>query len=109
MLNLRQLNEPERSTANSDAQHFSRFSALNFRVPSHSLGNIGEPLDYGQAERYVRGDDDDANIVLQQHDLEGNMHDIAREVVLEGPRGADSVLVDTAAAVVKRQVRSRDG
>ena len=81
MLNLRQLNEPERSTANSDAQHFSRFSVPNFRVPSHSLGNIGEPLDYGQAERYVRGDDADANVKLR--DREGGTHEIAREA--EGP------------------------
>lgn len=53
MFNLRQLSEASnvRSTANSDAQHFSRFSAPNFRMTSYSLGNIGEPLDFGQAKR----------------------------------------------------------
>ena len=85
MLNLRQLNEPEHSNANLDGQHFSRFTAPNFRVPSYSLGNIGEPLDYGQAERYVRGDEYDASMELRQGDLEGNMHEIAREIILEGP------------------------
>ena len=77
MLNLRHVNEPERLTSNSDPQHFSRFSAPIFRVPFHSLGNIGEPLDHSQSERYVHGDDDDANMELR--DLEGNMHEIVRE------------------------------
>ena len=50
MLNLRQFNKSEVSQASSDARHFSRFS-LSFRVPSNSLGNIGELLDHSQAER----------------------------------------------------------
>lgn len=51
MFNLRQLNEEPESSTNSDAQHFSRFSIANFRIPSDRLGNIGEPLDYGASLR----------------------------------------------------------
>ena len=50
MLNLRQLRKTDSTQANSDA--LSR-SSIEFRlgVPSDRLGNIGEPLDYGQSER----------------------------------------------------------
>ena len=61
MFNLRQLNKTsEESTATSDVQ---RSAALNFRVPTSSLGNIGEPLDYGQAQQELYQDDDDTGIV----------------------------------------------
>lgn len=48
MLNLRQLNRTA-GESNSDARHFSRFSA-SFRMPSDFLGNIGEPLDHSQSD-----------------------------------------------------------
>ena len=58
MLNLRSLNYADTPPPeDSDAQHFSRFSHPMFRHTSVLLGNIGEPLDHGQAERYIRGDD----------------------------------------------------
>ena len=59
LLDLRTLNKTETSTANSDVNHFSRFSAPHFGVPSDLLGNIGEPLDYGQAERLGYEEDDE--------------------------------------------------
>lgn len=58
MLNLRQLNQTEGSHANSDAQHFSRFSVPNFRiVTTDFLGNMGEPMDTSPTE--PSGDDSD--------------------------------------------------
>ena len=81
MLNLRQLNKLERSAANSNAEDFSRFSDPSFRVPSQSLGNIGEPLDYRQAERYIYGDDD--NVGIELSDFDGYAYGIMR--VAEGP------------------------
>ena len=64
MLNLRQFNDAAGpSTTNSDVEHFSRFS-VNFRVPSHLLGNIGEPLDHNQSDQWrddrLREDSQDA-------------------------------------------------
>ena len=56
MLNLRQLNKPGHSQSNSEDQHLSRFS-ISFCIPS-SLGNIGEPLDHGQSQRYIYEDDE---------------------------------------------------
>ena len=70
MLNLRQLGDSEPS-ANSDAQHFSRFSAPNFKVPSNFLGNIGEPLDHGQAERYVHDGCEISNVLDRLHNVSG--------------------------------------
>lgn len=35
------------SSQSSSAQHLSRFSAPNFRIPDLSLGNIGEDLQHG--------------------------------------------------------------
>lgn len=58
MLNLRQLNKTDNSEANSDVQHFSRFS-IDFRVPSDLLGNIGEPFDHSQSERLHEDDHQD--------------------------------------------------
>ncbi|EKM56378.1 uncharacterized protein PHACADRAFT_207631 [Phanerochaete carnosa HHB-10118-sp] len=51
MLNLRQLNRTAGEN-NSDARHFSRFSA-SFRMPPDFLGNIGEPLDHSQSDRVI--------------------------------------------------------
>lgn len=56
MFNLRQLTAD--CTVDSDGQRFSLFSAPNFRVPSNFLGNIGEPLEHGQEERYAHEDED---------------------------------------------------
>lgn len=47
MLNLRSLDTGNvvDSKANSDAQHFSRFTLPNFRIPeSFGIGNIGEEV-----------------------------------------------------------------
>ena len=57
MLNLRQLNESGSRTHSSDEQVPSRFSVPMFRSLSAFLGNVGEPLDYGQMERYVQGEE----------------------------------------------------
>ena len=46
MLNLRQL-ASDTGRESSDQRHISRFS-INFRAPASILGNIGEPLTYGQ-------------------------------------------------------------
>lgn len=56
MLNLRQFNKSEHPHTNSDAQHFSRF-AVNLRVPSNFLGNIGEQLDHSQSQRLHEDED----------------------------------------------------
>jgi hypothetical protein len=48
LINLRSLDHP--GTSNSDAQHFSRFSASNFRVSDSIVESIGQPLDYGEAQ-----------------------------------------------------------
>ena len=70
MLNLRQVTETGNSTDNSDAEHFSRFSTPNFRVPSYALGKIGEPLDYSQSERYLYGEDgEDDGMTLEMQKL----------------------------------------
>lgn len=50
MFNLRQVSVKPSST-NSDSQHFSRFSIANLRISSDRLGNISEPLDYGESLR----------------------------------------------------------
>ena len=61
MLNLRELNASGDATITSDPEHFSRFSAPNFRI-SDILGSIGEPLDHGQAERF---DDNGDELVVE--------------------------------------------
>jgi hypothetical protein len=48
LINLRSLDHS--STSNSDAQHFSRFSARSFRVSDSIIESIGQPLDYGEAQ-----------------------------------------------------------
>ena len=65
MLNLRQLNKADNTGANSDAQHFSRFS-MDFRVPSDLLGNIGEPLDYSQSERIHDDEPGEREVVVEE-------------------------------------------
>lgn len=57
-INLRSLDNEEALISTSAAQHFSRFSVPNFRVPESVLGNIGEPLQYGGES--IEGD-------LEQH------------------------------------------
>ena len=52
MLNLRQINETEQLNEESNAFRSSKFSAPNF------LGNIGEPLNHYQSERYIFEDED---------------------------------------------------
>ena len=54
MLHLRRINGDQSQTANSSTLFSSsQLSELKFRVPSNILlGNIGEPLDYEQDERY---------------------------------------------------------
>ncbi|EKM56302.1 uncharacterized protein PHACADRAFT_253360 [Phanerochaete carnosa HHB-10118-sp] len=70
MLNLRQLDYAT-SESNSDAQQVSRFS-VSFRVPSDFLGNIGEPLEYGQSERVEDNDNDGSSAAEESWDgLEG--------------------------------------
>jgi hypothetical protein len=59
LINLRSLDHP--GTSDSDAQHFSRFSALNFRVSNSIIGNIGQPLDYG-TEQADADEDSDINV-----------------------------------------------
>ena len=54
LINLRSLDVSSTQTT-SEAQHFSRFSMLNFQVPGSILGNIGELLEY-------EGQPDDAAI-----------------------------------------------
>ena len=47
IINLRTLGTPSPA---DETQHFSRFTAPNFRVPETILGNIGEPLTHGDRE-----------------------------------------------------------
>lgn len=49
MLNLRQLNTETTLEGSTAAEHFSRFSSPHFRVPSNFVGNMGEPLDFGES------------------------------------------------------------
>ena len=55
MFNLRQLNTGSSFTGGSGEPNAPWSTGLNFRAPSNLLGNIGEPLDHSQAERYARG------------------------------------------------------
>ena len=48
MLNLRQLDASDKFSTGSDTRRLSTISAANFRTPTSFLGNVGEPLDYGQ-------------------------------------------------------------
>ncbi|EKM56281.1 uncharacterized protein PHACADRAFT_207561 [Phanerochaete carnosa HHB-10118-sp] len=59
MLNLRQLSHASDEISSGNEHSSSR--SVNFRLPSDFLGNIGESLDHGQAERVQKydGDDDD--------------------------------------------------
>ena len=57
MLNLRQINVKESKGAYSDRRQVSRFTTPLFNTPSVIIGNAGEPLDHGQAERYVYEED----------------------------------------------------
>ena len=70
MLNLRQFNNLECSTSNSNMEHLSKFSVVNFRVPSEFLGNLGEPLDHNQAEQYGCEDDNDAGEMVASRNEE---------------------------------------
>lgn len=45
MLNLRSLDDANRTHSTSDNDHFSRFSVSNFQVPPAFIGNFGELLD----------------------------------------------------------------
>lgn len=47
IINLRSLNTPGASQGSSGRQHWSRFTAPNFRIPDSFLGNIGEDLQDG--------------------------------------------------------------
>ena len=57
MLNLRQLNQ---SGATESVYQFSQFSAPDFRVPSHLLGNIGESLDHTRSNSLYFNDNETA-------------------------------------------------
>ncbi|EKM56292.1 uncharacterized protein PHACADRAFT_207573 [Phanerochaete carnosa HHB-10118-sp] len=95
ILNLRQLNRTTYES-NSDAQHFSRFSA-SFRVPSDFLGNIGEPLGHGQSERDKNNGDDDSCVAEESR--EGHEEDFAH---LAGPTSAyrdETIEADAALAL----------
>ena len=56
MLNLRQLNSAQ--DQDSDEGRFSLFSHPIFRYNSAIIGNIGEPLQHGQLDRYILDEDD---------------------------------------------------
>lgn len=58
MLNLRQLNEGDTSPTDTDAQHFSRFTAPHFRMPTDLMGNIGELLHYNDSDQESCGSSD---------------------------------------------------
>lgn len=45
MINLRSL---DKSSQNQSSLHASRFSFPNIRISQNVLGNIGEPLEYGE-------------------------------------------------------------
>ena len=47
IINLRSINTAGSSQGSSARQHWSRFSAPNFRIPDSFLGNIGEELQDG--------------------------------------------------------------
>lgn len=47
IINLRTLDTS--AMGSSEEQCFSRFSMPHFRVPNSILGNIGQPLEYGNA------------------------------------------------------------
>lgn len=57
MLNLRQLSHAAGEISSENGNSF-RLS-ISFRPPSDFLGNIGEPLDHGQAGRMQNYDSDD--------------------------------------------------
>lgn len=54
MLDLRSLNGVNNTDSSSEYPFQSRASSPDFRIPESVLGNIGEPLQYGQ-----EGFDDD--------------------------------------------------
>ena len=72
MLNLRQLNKSEHTQASSALPPLSQVSVPNLRVPSGLLGNIGEPLDHEQMERYIYEDGKEA-LELSFHNAEGSL------------------------------------
>ena len=49
LINLRSINNPSRTQFESSF-HASRFSAPNFQIPDHILGNIGGSLQDGDSE-----------------------------------------------------------
>ena len=87
MLNLRQFNKSEHSQASSGAQRLSQLSAPNFRISSGRLGNIGEPLDHGQAERYTYGEDNEVQEMVP-HSVEDAQDVLHSEMT--GDRRADT-------------------
>lgn len=69
LISLRSLDDP--GSMDTDAQHFSRFSAPRFRVPESIFGNIGEELTHGTnpADEEV---DEDGNISSSVPDADQN-------------------------------------
>jgi hypothetical protein len=76
LINLRSLDFA--GTANSDAQHFSRFSVANFRVPESILGNIGQPLEHSSEQ----GDaDDEAYLDIDASGAAAGEHPVIRATI----------------------------
>ena len=61
MLNLKQLNTTVESSTNSNASNIFRESAVDFRIRSSIIGNIGQPLDHGQTKDVLYEDDVDVS------------------------------------------------
>lgn len=55
-INLKSVSTGSSSQGSSDRQHWSSFSAPDFRIPDLSLGNIGEDLQHGYDSKPANDD-----------------------------------------------------
>ncbi|KAJ3536622.1 hypothetical protein NM688_g6812 [Phlebia brevispora] len=71
LINLRQVNSAD--TESNDAARFSQFSIPNFRVPTlpDIIGNLGEPLEFGNHEESARFPEGVFDGTLSSGDKEG--------------------------------------
>lgn len=57
MINLRQLRDGSNAYTNATVHHSTDLTLPHFRVPTSRLGNIGEPLEYGDSWQFSEEDD----------------------------------------------------
>ena len=50
MFNLRSIGDTENPQANTDSQHFSRFTMPNLRMSSHTAADVGQQLHHDPFE-----------------------------------------------------------